>query len=373
MLVCPALVQSGMSSLKRRQHMSHTEPDYSTKPKRMRRDVNRENSQEEQPYYTSFHSHDRQLRQSVRKCVIRNGEGRGSTTERRKASLKAEVALQLILSDTPPLSPSTSESNVISSSSCDIQNEAVVESTLLQQNGDLFHHEPVTSTTHVNGREGPDSSMDALMIPHLTDWITLPQPSMPGRAIVSLPSCTKKSALKNPSPHVKRMASLNARACVAALIEPEKRVMKSAQPQPHSQESNVSSTGTERLPILSSEEVMQQCAIVAAVGKFSSSCGGFELPEYLLVAAHQQVEEELDLDAIPYNNLGLLYNGSTISPHACIFLTSEGKVPSRIIPMVVPARAESLEYFVEVAHNQQKRRTKKPRAVKVYMITLSCM
>ena len=75
-----------------------------------------------------------------------------------------------------------------------------------------------------------------------------------------------------------------------------------------------------------------------------------------------------DLEEASFNTLGLLYNGDTVHPHACIFLTNDWTVPERIIPVVVPAKPESLQRAMKRAKEQHRQSRKKLKAVKVSCI-----
>lgn len=165
--------------------------------------------------------------------------------------------------------------------------------------------------------------------------------------------------------YMRRMASLNASACVTALMEPEKRT------KPHknmlSTPRTITSTGThisQRARKLWSNDdqspgvspVMRSKSfkdLSLSPTRFSSSPSEADTSKdsdeilcvtdpkvyTLLALASLARSSSVDSDEIPFNKLGLLYNGDTIHPAVRVFYTSDTDLtlPDRIIPRIIPS------------------------------------
>ena len=70
------------------------------------------------------------------------------------------------------------------------------------------------------------------------------------------------------------------------------------------------------------------------------------------------------IDEIPYNCLGLLYNGDCIHPKTRFFFPKEGSAANKIIPVAVPSMMLSLPDLVSKALHQAEKKTKQ-RSMKV--------
>ena len=157
--------------------------------------------------------------------------------------------------------------------------------------------------------------------------------------------------------YVHRMASLNARACVAAYLEPEKKFSpkcsshggrkKTAKTKGKSNYSSTWGT-TSKISASKVEPQKSKPAIlnmknVIPVIKFESN--GIEMPACAMIV------EEVDEDEVPYNKVGLLYNGDTLHPNAQVFLTGdhELQLPSRVLPTLMPARLSTVKRAVRKA------------------------
>lgn len=91
---------------------------------------------------------------------------------------------------------------------------------------------------------------------------------------------------------------------------------------------------------------------------------------YTLIAlASLAASRESDLDLVPFNTLGLLYNGDTLHPSARAFYTSDTDLtlPDKIIPKIVPSR-EAFVYSaitdavsLRVMNQKRKRKAAKVR------------
>ncbi len=194
--------------------------------------------------------------------------------------------------------------------------------------------------------------------------------------------------------HGKRMASLNASARVSAMMESRGRPQKTKETQNHSKKKTrappskspkglpinaelMKSSQLEHSAVLESGplvlEPLQACgAILAAPTQEGEGYGimshtaSLTIPKCLVIVSQHYTgpEEEVELDAIEYNKQGVLYNGGTIHPNTRFFLTSEGQLPSRVLPFLVPAKPEALKDAMSLA-SQHRRFHWKPQAGKV--------
>ena len=68
---------------------------------------------------------------------------------------------------------------------------------------------------------------------------------------------------------------------------------------------------------------------------------------------HDMDGDGMDDSKVPFNKLGLLYNGDTIHPHARIFLTqsvgNQPRLPKAIVPTLVPSRSSTVRRAVRKA------------------------
>lgn len=178
--------------------------------------------------------------------------------------------------------------------------------------------------------------------------------------------------------YMRRMASLNASACVSAMMEPEKKF------KPHKYSAMYCSSSNSRAPIGqdlgmallgSSASLATNSAhgsrVVGPSGHYSSSPGrqnksstssissseadtskdsdeildmssatNPQVYTLLALASLAASRQESQLDLVPFNKLGLLYSGGTLHPNSRVFFTSDTELtlPDRIIPKVVPSR-----------------------------------
>lgn len=196
--------------------------------------------------------------------------------------------------------------------------------------------------------------------------------------------------------YMRRMASLNASACVTALMEPEKKnrphkntlsksphkigvdssetQLRQQEPRKswslspsddlspgmppivglddleHSRDSRVKDSSLSPARFYSSPSSSDE----ADTSKDSDDFLGVTEPHQvytLLALATLASAVSCELDEIPFNKLGLLYNGDTIHPAAKVFYTSDTDLtlPDRIIPRVVPSREEFLRSAISKA------------------------
>ena len=189
--------------------------------------------------------------------------------------------------------------------------------------------------------------------------------------------------------YVRRMASLNASACVTAMMESEKRTFSKAIRNPEASLKTSYRQSISKSPSSAESDkegvfTFGETAITGAAGyqrsPTPSSCSSMssdsqslsysdlEMPEPQLVGTILDLlaQQSSSDDDIPYNCLGLLYNGDTIYPTARVFFNSDTDLtlPYKIIPRVFPSR----DFFVKAATRQVlpfKSAGKKKKAAKV--------
>ena len=169
-----------------------------------------------------------------------------------------------------------------------------------------------------------------------------PPKSYPSRKRPSPDSGVSAAISKKPRMHggsvpiehgfVKRMASLNARACVTAMMEPERRPL--LKPKSSSSKPPLKKPITTSLSSLAENEaVLNKIAKTGAGGQY--------------VAIHHPTEEYVP----QFNTLGLLYNGATIHPTATRVFYSTGNtdlvLPKLVLPLLVPSNVNTVGYEVE--------------------------
>ena len=160
--------------------------------------------------------------------------------------------------------------------------------------------------------------------------------------------------------YVQRMASLNARARVTAYLEPER---KYAPKKTLKSEAKSTQTGTAVL-----KEPPSSTPVLADVksdlGKFNQvlKCDSPKELDSKTCTEEQVVYTEneqvicpvlADDEEVPYNQVGLLYNGDTMYPHTQVFLdgSTELKFPTRILPNLVPSRLSSVKKAIAKARS----------------------
>lgn len=334
-----------------------------------------------------------------------SGKGNPDKNVRRVASLNAQLALHFLLSDSPPSSPAKSESLV------PVHGESSLTYSLSNHHSshcledcegpspDLYSATLNAATNgHIRAisRKPSESSEDCPMSPPsdtrlegCSSRLGSPKLMEPTVDLVDckkkVPSLTMKLApqVSSPSPltrvdssgYVKRMASLNARACVAALIEPERRYLKAKVPgssKPKEEQRSRSSSLSEEH--IAPPGVTEMIAVVdhpikTLMNDGMNVCEPSQTEnqpcDVVCSSTAEDKSSDNDLEEASFNTLGLLYNGGTVHPHACIFLTNDWTVPERILPVVVPAKPESLQRAMKRAKEQHRQSRKKLKAVKV--------
>ena len=161
--------------------------------------------------------------------------------------------------------------------------------------------------------------------------------------------------------YVHRMANLNARACVSALLQSKKRHSKLPRRRKKAVGNSVAKVESRsttlrdstQVKIESSETVASDlnCLEKAIPGlgvKFQANVVEIPIP-VPSIAVHTDNLSKCDDDVskVPYNKLGLLYNGDTIHPHTRVFFTQsvnrELQLPSNVVPTLVPSRISTVK------------------------------
>ena len=142
--------------------------------------------------------------------------------------------------------------------------------------------------------------------------------------------------------YVHRMASLNARACVAAYLEPEKKyapkkTMKSANKSPSLTAIPTSEIAPSK-PVLVRNEVEKIEEVLKCESHESQNDSEVLKPEPVVCP-------EVGVEEVSYNKVGILYNGDSVYPSAQVFLSgdTEPRFPTKILPTLVPTRLSSVK------------------------------
>ncbi len=290
--------------------------------------------------------------------------------------------------ETPPISPLSSESGVASATSMHSDDSSEVVDTNLSHRLSECSPSPCGTEKQYlpNGSCNiPTPSHEASPRMHLARQTTL--------EVTKQQNGSKQSMMGNPvldRTHLrgKRMASLNASACVSAMIESQKRPPKTStkesKPECSSQSSplcmlpsmstEVDDSRFQQAVVLQLQQPLEAtCTIVPPLKTEEKEwCGtsssiSLSLADYLQLATQPGScpEEEVDLDTDVYNNKGLLYNGGTVHPYTRFFLTSEGLVPSRIFPFAVPSTYEAVRSDISSVNQQEKPQPQRRGSCKV--------
>jgi hypothetical protein len=207
--------------------------------------------------------------------------------------------------------------------------------------------------------------------------------------------------------YVRRMASLNARAFVSAMMETGRQPYRRKESPANTMISTPSRKATGRATdtIISSEIPSVQPtesvsgaqnrastteeepeALSDSLERFSKQCTSDKEatpedpnflspflgkgPGYVLLCASPNTLTQCGIirggscDASTFNTEGLLWNGDTVHPQARVYLTPEGAMPRLIVPPVCPARPHRVSETKDRAQRLQLKRLKKTKAVK---------
>ena len=179
--------------------------------------------------------------------------------------------------------------------------------------------------------------------------------------------------------YVHRMANLNARACVAAYLLPDKDSSKQRRRSHGSKKRTKSKlicdSDTFQILTASSKQGMSDAEqprskpVVLNVNGIENVIPvitfGTKMPPCAVVL--EGLDEQQDSGGVPYNTLGLLYNGDTLHPNARVFLegSQELCLPSRVVPTLVPTRLSTVRRAAKKASSTGVVRRDKKQALKV--------
>ena len=173
--------------------------------------------------------------------------------------------------------------------------------------------------------------------------------------------------------YVHRMASLNARACVSAYLEPERRfspkhVKNGGNKKEPVPKVTVSKVAVSMTKCDSKSAFKSDSSVVPSMSKVPTEPpkskpvvvnvneNGSVIPVSIKFdksgSPYTMIINELDDGGgVPYNREGLLYNGDTIHPDAHVFVADDQKfqLPKRIVPTLVPARFSTVKRAVKKA------------------------
>ena len=167
--------------------------------------------------------------------------------------------------------------------------------------------------------------------------------------------------------YVHRMASLNARACVSAYLEPERKFSpkyKKTPPVPKA------ATSTSKVAVSKAKcdgisESKTDSSVVPSICKVHTEAqkskpvvvnlngSGSVIPVIKFDRSGSPstliIKELDDGSSLPYNREGLLYNGDSIHPEAQVFFADDQKLqlPKKIVPTIVPARLSTVKRAVK--------------------------
>ena len=199
--------------------------------------------------------------------------------------------------------------------------------------------------------------------------------------------------------YVRRLASLNARACVSAMMDSGRPPYK-RKSGPNTTTKSSTTVKTPQSPIAKpqqlfsageeSESVPQSPVDVAQSSEHqantdkdsavdSSLLSPFlgKGPGYVVLCASPNTLTRCGIirgssDPV-FNSEGLLWNGDTVHPQARVYLTPEGEVPHLIVPPICPARPHCLSETKNLARAHQSMRLKRRKAVKVNWLNTCTM
>ena len=323
---------------------------------------------------------------------------------RRLASVKAQIAVTSLLSAEHHRSRSSSPHN------CTTEDEVLDKlpaslSTCARRPHSLFD-EKITQNKLKRKGDSCNSSLSPLSSLG-SEWdeekvvescwkVSHPNIKSPVLNLMPVVECTKipakPRAKKSVDPaklngYVRRMASLNARACVSAMMEPVRRPSKQKGLPSKSIPASATSPVCNPSESLSSSprRVSPRRSPVPQPGVVTHSRhdsvekeifdGNFSPEGYVVVCGSPMTLKEYGIirgseysETSNFNTEGLLWNGDTLHPQSRVYLTPDGSLPRLIVPPVCPVRPNCVQEAKALAKIPLP---KKPRAVKVYYCT--CM
>lgn len=189
--------------------------------------------------------------------------------------------------------------------------------------------------------------------------------------------------------YVKRLASLNAAACVSALMEPTK---KSSSRHNGSMTKSIAQTAKLKRNEGYSNDPSKMLNAVSNASGIAEVARSDQLNEIPVASAlqitvpstdfHMHGEtfqdrtsprpapvESCSLEELPFVSIGLLHNGGTIHPETRVFYKSDKNLtmslPARITPVLVPSKFENVRKAIKRAISTGVRKTAKRKTRKV--------
>ena len=168
---------------------------------------------------------------------------------------------------------------------------------------------------------------------------------------------------------VHRMANLNAKACVAAYFQPDKKLPAKRRKRNRWCRRKIRSTSKTKCDVDDETAVLNASPkqVVLDVKESTSNpvilnvsgvenvipvitFSGMKMPPCAVVVEGLDAQSD-DVQAASYNTMGLLHNGDTLHPQTRVFLegSHELHLPSKIVPTLVPARQSTVRRAVEKA------------------------
>ena len=319
---------------------------------------------------------------------------RYSPSIRRYASIKAQLHLSNLFKEENSINPTLSVSNgdVSHLPKCNSGSPSVMEVVDPEQVDTVDDEIPVVNIKKNRVRLSESLVLEKFSTPSDVESdssessrtsIPKSQIKQPAIVLMKMNQPVKKKLPKSASPsprpmlpelpnvvfggYVHRMASLNARACVAAYLEPEKKytpkyllnkakakcsaspsyVKPEAEPKKAEKEPQTVTEPQKPVP-----EVVKQSdeEMITFEGKAVQEEPSDEPIE--IVGDSEASVKQSDSDAdVSFNKEGILYNGDTVHPNAQVFLTgmSTLKLPAKVIPQLVPARLSTVKRATQKA------------------------
>ena len=287
-----------------------------------------------------------------------------------------------------------------------------VTSTKQTNQGDVTHRRWDQADSCASSSLSPLSSLgsewdEEKLVPEVAELLTKPQnpPTMmknPVLNIIPVIDCNgsgkkaftrhvtdTKKRIDPPSisGYVRRMASLNARACVSAMMEPTRRpykrkaddnpvkelhkAFKSEVPGPSRRVSprrspipQLGMVTRSRQSSVEQEDPAPDPNLIPNLSSTSANHG------YLLLCASPDTLKQCGIiqgfsEDSAYNSEGLLWNGATVHPHARVYFNPDGTLPHLIVPPVCPVKPHSVHESKALARSLHMRKRKRQRAIKV--------
>ena len=352
---------------------------------------------------------------------------------RRTASIKAEIAISSLMKDTT--SPSQlSNAKPYEKLQEDVEDGSNVKKRRVEpeagelkkkydkneQTATSFHHNKVSHTLffntfnnkkhseNFNGSPSPLSSLGSWEEERGSCFETKEPLNLKKTLALTLVDCKKSSAkpqekkkipLNNNTSsvadsqwYVKRMASLNARACVSVLMESTRRsskakqavhqavtpprknsdVLKHSSPLNNSGSVSARSSPAPQFYLLRKSSSRQSSADRDDANAYGSS----DDTKHAFTCASQLTLERNDItdvtesttndEDVPYNTEGLLWNGDTLHPQSRVYLCADGSVPQWILSPVRPVKVASV--LATVAKTQHQKKCKRAKSLKVRIL-----